>query len=276
MWYVTNQKLVRSACNAFLAWAVMADAPTALAAQVAARHGEVWRDLLGKTRSRWTKPMWAAGETGRRWANRRRPSRSSRLRRKCGAHGRIRMSRVARSRARSLILFDPNNRGAWRDRPNRWLALAYSGLANQGYDHFSSRDVNMSASGEPGPHRHATKCIAWPTTRLHRWWLGIRRVVPSMPTRPTISTSSLSSIAAVRRLVKPAFLPMPSQAAERRLVPYKGLVGGQSRSQTQMSGIQERSRRSTGQADGVDVISSRATLWRRPYGNAPTASGMPK
>ena len=41
--------------------------------------------------------------------------------------GRIRMSRVEDVAARSLTVC-PNNRGAWRDRPNRWLvSLQWSG-----------------------------------------------------------------------------------------------------------------------------------------------------
>ena len=67
--------------------------------------------------------------------------------------GRIRMSRVEDVAARSLIPFVQTTVAPGATvRTDGWSA--YSGLANQGYDH---QPRSISASGaSPGPHRHAT------------------------------------------------------------------------------------------------------------------------
>lgn len=110
--------------------------------------------------------------------------------------GRIRMSRVEDVAARSLIPFVQTTVAPGATvRTDGWSA--YSGLANQGYDH---QPRSISASGDP-PTSSCHECIAWPLCLIAGGWAST--MVPSMPTiSTTISTSSLSdSIAAVRRLV---------------------------------------------------------------------------
>ena len=112
--------------------------------------------------------MWAAGKPAS-WGDRRRPSRSSRG---CGGSPRAGHWPDPDEPRRGCGCEEPdpvcpNNRGAWRDRPNRWL-VAYSGLANQGYDH---QPRSISASGDPAlivmPRVHRVAAL------LDRWWLGI-------------------------------------------------------------------------------------------------------
>ena len=112
--------------------------------------------------------MWAAGKPAS-WGDRRRPSRSSRLRRKSERRGtgRIRMSRVEDVAARSLIPFVQTTVAPGATvRTDGWSA--YSGLANQGYDH---QPRSISASGDPAhivmPRVHRVAAL------LDRWWLGI-------------------------------------------------------------------------------------------------------
>ena len=110
--------------------------------------------------------------------------------------GRIRMSRVEDVAARSLIPFVQTTVAPGATvRTDGWSA--YSGLANQGYDH---QPRSISASGDPATSS-CHECIAWPLCLIAGGWAST--MVPSMPTiSTTISTSSLSdSIAAVRRLV---------------------------------------------------------------------------
>ena len=109
--------------------------------------------------------------------------------------GRIRMSRVEDVAARSLIPFVQTTVAPGATvRTDGWSA--YSGLANQGYDH---RDPFPPVATRPTSSCH--ECIAWPLCLIAGGWAST--MVPSMPTiSTTISTSSLSdSIAAVRRLV---------------------------------------------------------------------------
>ena len=109
--------------------------------------------------------------------------------------GRIRMSRVEDVAARSLIPFVQTTVAPGATvRTDGWSA--YSGLANQGYDH---RDPFPPVATRPTSSCH--ECIAWPLCLIAGGWAST--MVPSMLTiSTTISTSSLSdSIAAVRRLV---------------------------------------------------------------------------
>ena len=81
--------------------------------------------------------------------------------------GRIRMSRVEDVAARSLIPFVQTTVAPGATvRTDGWSA--YSGLANQGYDH---QPRSISASGDPAhivmPRVHRV------TALLDRWWLGI-------------------------------------------------------------------------------------------------------
>ena len=164
MWYVTNQKHGVSALGLQrilglgsyqTAWAWLHKLRRAMV-----RPG---RDLLGGAVE--------VDETyvGGRETDRRRPSRSSRLRRKSegGGTGRIRMSRVEDVAARSLIPFVQTTVAPGATvRTDGWSA--YSGLANQGYDH---QPRSISASGDPAhivmPRVHRVAAL------LDRWWLGI-------------------------------------------------------------------------------------------------------
>ena len=81
--------------------------------------------------------------------------------------GRIRMSRVEDVAARSLIPFVQTTVAPGATvRTDGWSA--YSGLANQGYDH---QPRSISASGDPAhivmPRVHRVAAL------LDRWWLGI-------------------------------------------------------------------------------------------------------
>ena len=134
--------------------------------------------------------------------------------------GRIRMSRVEDVAARSLIPFVQTTVAPGATvRTDGWSA--YSGLANQGYDH-QPRSISAVATR---PTSSCHECIAWPLCLIAGGWAST--MVPSMPTiSTTISTSSLSdSIAAVaaRGLL---FFRLLQQAVQHEPVPYKGLVGG--------------------------------------------------
>ena len=125
MWYVTNQKHGVSALGLQrilglgsyqTAWAWLHKLRRAMV-----RPG---RDLLGGA-VEVTKPMWAAGN--RRRGRRTKTKSIARLRRKSEG-GALAGSEWPR-RGCGCEEPDPvcpNNRGAWRDRPNRWLS-AYSG-----------------------------------------------------------------------------------------------------------------------------------------------------
>ncbi len=148
-------------------------------------------------RSSWTKPMWAAGKPAS-WGDRSKTKSIVAIAAEVRGRGtgRIRMSRVEDVAARSLIPFVQTTVAPGATvRTDGWSA--YSGLANQGYDH---QPRSISAGGDPAhivmPRVHRVAALldrgGWAST-----------MVPSMPTiSTTISTSSLSdSIAAVRRLV---------------------------------------------------------------------------
>ncbi len=116
----------------------------------------------------------------------------------------------------------PNNRGAWRDRPNRWLvSLQWSGEPRA---MTTSRDPFPPVATRPTSSCH--ECIAWPLCLIAGGWAST--MVPSMPTiSTTISTSSLSdSIAAVRRLVACFSSDCSSRRCSTSRSPTKGLVGG--------------------------------------------------
>ena len=106
------------------------------------------------------------------------------------------MSLVEDVAARSTDPVCPNNRGAWRDRPNRWLVKP----TRSGAKAMTTAAIDFR-QWRPGPHRHA-KCIAWPQSDR---WSG-SSMVPSMP---TISTG-LSS--------KTVHFPIESPQSARRLV----------------------------------------------------------
>ena len=136
--------------------------------------------------------------------------------------GRIRMSRVEDVGCEEPDPVCPNNRGAWRDRPEPmagqptvvWRTKAMT----------TSRDPFPPVATRPTSSCH--ECIAWPLCLIDGGWAST--MVPSMPTiSTTISTSSLSdSIAAVRRLVACFSSDCSSRAVQHEPVPYKGLVGG--------------------------------------------------
>ena len=137
--------------------------------------------------------------------------------------GRIRMSRVEDVAARSLIPFVQTTVAPGATvRTDGWSA--YSGLANQGYDH---QPRSISASGDPAhivmPRVHRVAAL------LDRWWLGIHHgaIDADHLDYGLISTSSLSdSIAAVSQARGLLFFRLLQQAVQHEPVPYKGLVGG--------------------------------------------------
>ena len=134
--------------------------------------------------------------------------------------GRIRMSRVEDG-CEEPDPVCPNNRGAWRDRPNRWL-VSHSGLANQGYDH---QPRSISASGDPAHIScHDVHRVA---ALLDRWWLGIHHGAIDADHLDYFSTSSLSDSIAERSQARGLlFFRLLQQAVQHEPVPYKGLVGG--------------------------------------------------
>ena len=113
---------VRSACNAFLAWAVIR--PPGLGCHKL-RRAMVRGVISWAARSRWTKPMSAAGKPAS-WGDRRRRRFAIAAEVRGRGTGRIRMPRRGCGCEEPDLC--PNNRGAWRDRPNRWLvSLQWSG-----------------------------------------------------------------------------------------------------------------------------------------------------
>ena len=124
----------------------------------------------------------------------------------------------------------PNNRGAWLlDRPNRWLVIAYSGLANQGYDHQPRSFPPVATrptSSRPRVHRVASAL-------LDRWWLGIHHGAIDAARSTTIRRVHSDQIAAVRRLVL-AVRSSAAPAGGAARAGYKGLVGGFAASETKL------------------------------------------
>ena len=177
MWYVTNQKHGVSALGLQrilglgsyqTAWAWLHKLRRAMV-----RPG---RDL--PARSRWTKPMWAAGKcvVGRQTKTKSIVAIAAEVRGR--GTGRIRMSRVEDVAARSLIPFVQTTVAPGATvRTDGWSA--YSGLANQGYDH----QPRSAASGDPA---HIVM-PRWPLCLIAGGWAST--MVPSMPTiSTTIST----------------------------------------------------------------------------------------
>ena len=158
MWYVTNQKHGVSALG--LQRILGRSYQTAWAWLHKLRRAMVRRGVISwAARSRWTKPMWAAGK----------PASSDEDqvdRRDCGGSPRAGHWPDPNEPRRGCGCEEPipfaNNRGAWRDRPNRWLvSLQWSGA----YDH---QPRSISASGDPAmPRVHRVAAL------LDRWWLGI-------------------------------------------------------------------------------------------------------
>ena len=133
-------------------------------------------------RSRWTKPMWAAGK----------PASSHDEdqvdRRDCGGTfrgrgtGRIRICRVEDLAARSLSRLVPNNRGAWRESPNRWLsAYKFWPPAMTTIPSIHFRQVATR------PKSSRRECIAWPL------WIAVAGASTHGASMPTISTSASTS-----------------------------------------------------------------------------------
>ena len=153
-------------------------------------------------RSRWTKPMWAAGKPAS-WGDRRRPSRSSRLRRK--SEGGALAGSEGRCEEPDPVC--PNNRGTVRT--DGWSA--YSGLANQGYDH---QPRSISASGDPA--HIVMECIplcliagGW-ASRCHRPTMTLSRRVHFPIQSPPFAGSW------------PAFLPTAPAGGAARAGPLQG------------------------------------------------------
>ena len=110
----------------------------------------------------------------------------------------------------------PNNRGAWRDRPNRWLvSLQWSGEPRL----WQPRSI--SASGDPAhivmPRVHRVNAL------LDRWWLGGHRCRPSRLYLDEFTFRFNRRRSQARGLL---FFRLLQQAVQHEPVPYKGLVGG--------------------------------------------------
>ena len=138
MWYVS----VRSACNAFLAWAVSDRLGLAELRRAMVRPG---RDLLGGAVE--VDETYVGGRetgvVGRQTKTKSIVAIAAEVRGR--GTGRIRMSRVEDVAARSLIPFVQTTVAPGATvRTDGWSA--YSGLANQGYDH---QPRSISASGDP-------------------------------------------------------------------------------------------------------------------------------
>ena len=212
MWSVTNQKHGVSALGLQRILGLGIIDRLGLAAQVVAmvRPG---RDLLGRGRGgRSYVGGRETGVVGRQTKTKSIVAIAAEVRGR--GTGRIRMSRVEDVAARSLIPFVQTTVAPDATvRTDGWSA--YSGLANQGYDH---QPRSISASGD----RPTSSCheFARPLCLIAGGWAST--MVPSMPTiSTTISTSSLSdSIAAVRRGL--LFFRLLQQAVQHEPVPYKG------------------------------------------------------
>ena len=147
--------------------------------------------------------------------------------------GRIRMSRVEDVAARSLIPFVQTTVAPGATvRTDGWSA--YSGLANQGYDH---QPRSISASGDPAH-------IVMP--RVHRVAALLDRVAGHPPWCHRCRPSRLLSRRVHFPIQSPPFAGsclLSSDCSSRRCSEpvYKGLVGGHRSLGNQMEGIRERS-----------------------------------
>ena len=194
-----------------------------LAAQVAARHGEAGGVISWAARSRWTKPMWAAGKTGVVGAT----DEDQVDRRDCGASPRAGHWPDPNEPRRGCGCEEPESRLSkqpWRlARPVRtdgWSA--YSGLANQGYDH---QPRSISASGDPAhivmPRVHRVAAL------LDRWWLGIHHGAIDADHLDYYLDEFTFRFNRRRSQARGLlFFRLLPQAVQHEPVPYKGLVGG--------------------------------------------------
>ena len=138
--------------------------------------------------------------------------------------GRIRMSRVEDVAARSLIPFVQTTVAPGATvRTDGWSA--YSGLANQGYDH---QPRSISASGDPAhivmPRVHRVAAL------LDRWWLGIHHGAIDADHLDYYLDEFTFRFNRRRSQARGLlFFRLLQQAVQHEPVPYKGLVGGQPR-----------------------------------------------
>ena len=135
--------------------------------------------------------------------------------------GRIRMSRVEDVAARSLIPFVQTTVAPGATvRTDGWSA--YSGLANQGYDH---QPRFISASGDPAhivmPRVHRVAAL------LDRWWLGIHHGAIDADHLDYYLDEFTFRFNRRRSQARGLlFFRLLQQAVQHEPVPYKGLVGG--------------------------------------------------
>ena len=135
--------------------------------------------------------------------------------------GRIRMSRVEDVAARSLIPFVQTTVAPGATvRTDGWSA--YSGLANQGYDH---QPRSISASGDPAhivmPRVHRVAAL------LDRWWLGIHHGAIDADHLDYYLDEFTFRFNRRRSQARGLlFFRLLQQAVQHEPVPYKGLVGG--------------------------------------------------
>ena len=136
---VRDQPEARGCARPATPWPGQLSDRLGLAAQVAARHGEAGALIFWAARSRWTKPMWAAGKPARGATDEDQVDR-----RDCGGSPRAGHWPDPNEPRRGCGCEEPdpvcpNNRGAWRDR---------LGLASRAA--FSRRWlVSLQWSGEP-------------------------------------------------------------------------------------------------------------------------------
>ncbi len=131
------------------------------------------------------------------------------------------MSRVEDVAARSLIPFVQTTVAPGATvRTDGWSA--YSGLANQGYDH---QPRSISASGDPAhivmPRVHRVAAL------LDRWWLGIHHGAIDADHLDYYLDEFTFRFNRRRSQARGLlFFRLLQQAVQHEPVPYKGLVGG--------------------------------------------------
>ena len=194
-----------------------------LAAQVAARHGDApGRDLLGGAVEASDETYVGGRETGvvgRQTKTKSIVAIAAEVRGR--GTGRIRMSRVEDVAARSLIPFVQTTVAPGATvRTDGWSA--YSGLANQGYDH---QPRSISASGDPAhivmPRVHRVAAL------LDRWWLGIHHGAIDADHLDYYLDEFTFRFNRRRSQARGLlFFRLLQQAVQHEPVPYKGLVGG--------------------------------------------------
>ena len=173
-------------------------------------------------RSRWTKTYVGGRETGvvgRQTKTKSIVAIAAEVRGR--GTGRIRMSRVEDVAARSLIPFVQTTVAPGATvRTDGWSA--YSGLANQGYDH---QPRSISASGDPAhivmPRVHRVAAL------LDRWWLGIHHGAIDADHLDYYLDEFTFRFNRRRSQARGLlFFRLLQQAVQHEPVPYKGLVGG--------------------------------------------------